>query len=209
MRRVLLTLTILSGAVWSQPAQQQAQLPPVVKVEMPPERIRTTLLKLAIPTILGASAALLGVWLTNRHNQQLNTANQRYESDEWQHQWQLQLKKDFHFTVIRTAYELKAHHIRLAALVTVPQEKRPPDFAEQVTVHKKDVEELKLALSAAISVGWILLPKEHFAQLQGLDSLALSMMAAISMPKYDAFQKKLETIVELAKRDLGYTDVEG
>jgi hypothetical protein len=35
MRRVLLVLTALTIAGWSQPAQQQAQTPMVVKVEMP------------------------------------------------------------------------------------------------------------------------------------------------------------------------------
>ena len=36
MRRFLLVLTFFSFAGWSQPAQQQAQPPIVVKVEMPP-----------------------------------------------------------------------------------------------------------------------------------------------------------------------------
>jgi hypothetical protein len=36
MRRFLLTLTIISFSGWSQPAQQHAQPPIVVKVEMPP-----------------------------------------------------------------------------------------------------------------------------------------------------------------------------
>src|ERR1035441_500799 len=41
MRRILLVLTFMSFAAWSQPAQQQAQAPIAVKVETPPPPPKT------------------------------------------------------------------------------------------------------------------------------------------------------------------------
>lgn len=83
MRRFLLILTILSVPGWSQPAQQPAQPPIVVKVEMPPESIWTSLLKVAIPTVLGAGLGagitLYGVWLTNKRNAAENAANRQHQ----------------------------------------------------------------------------------------------------------------------------------
>src|ERR1039457_1382858 len=106
MRRILLVLTCLSVPGWSQPSSQQPVQPPiVVKVEMPPESIWTTLLKLAIPTILGAGlgagSALLGVRLTHK-----------YETDRWQRREQLQVRKDFYFSVITAANEFRTNLIR-------------------------------------------------------------------------------------------------
>src|ERR1019366_5451330 len=88
MRRFLFLFTVLSVSGWSQlPAQQPAQPPIVVKVEMPPENIWTTLLKVAIPTILGAGLgaglALYGVRQTNKHN----AANR-------EHQLRLEIARD-------------------------------------------------------------------------------------------------------------------
>jgi hypothetical protein len=83
MRRFLLVLTVISFAGWSQPAQPQAQPPIVVQVQMPPETLWTTLLKLAIPTLLGAGLGagltLYGVRLTNKHNAAENAANRRHQ----------------------------------------------------------------------------------------------------------------------------------
>ena len=51
MRRFLLTLTVLSISGWSQPLQQQAQPPIVVKVEMPPTNVWVHLVELIVPGI--------------------------------------------------------------------------------------------------------------------------------------------------------------
>jgi hypothetical protein len=55
MRRVLLTLFFITSLALSQPAQQQAQTPIVVQVQMPPESILTAILKVAIPAILAGA----------------------------------------------------------------------------------------------------------------------------------------------------------
>jgi hypothetical protein len=85
MRRFLFTLTFISLAGWSQPAQPQAQPPIVVQVQMPPESIWTALLKLAIPTILaaivGSGITFYGVWLTNKRNSTENEANRKHQLD--------------------------------------------------------------------------------------------------------------------------------
>jgi hypothetical protein len=83
MRRFLFVLTVVSFPGWSQPAQQPAQPPIVVKVEMSPETFWATLLKLAVPTILGAGLGagitLYGVRQTNKHNASENTANRDHQ----------------------------------------------------------------------------------------------------------------------------------
>jgi hypothetical protein len=82
MRRFLFVLTVLSFPGWSQPAQQPAQPPIVVKVEMPPESIWTSLLKL-IPAILaggvGGGITLFGVGQTNKRNAAENAANREHQ----------------------------------------------------------------------------------------------------------------------------------
>jgi len=89
MRRLLLTLTLLSVPGWSQlPAQQPAQPPIVVKVEMPPTNPWWIhLVELVVPGIIGAGLALLGVWLTNKRNVAENAANR-------EHQLRLEIAKD-------------------------------------------------------------------------------------------------------------------
>jgi len=83
MRRIFLLLTLLSIATWSQqPAQQQAQLPPVVRVEMPqtnPPNPWVRLVELLLPGIIGGGIAFFGVWLTNRNNARQNDANRQHQ----------------------------------------------------------------------------------------------------------------------------------
>jgi hypothetical protein len=98
MRRFLLILTVLSFSGWSQPGQQKAQPPTVVKVEMPPESIWTALLRIAIPAILagavGAGLTLYGVRQTNRHNAAENAANRQHELEKLNRDHSLVLKRD-------------------------------------------------------------------------------------------------------------------
>ena len=82
MRRILLVLTFMSFAAWSQPTQQQAQ-PPIVINNVPPhEGFWTGLLKLAIPTIVAAALAsgitLYGVNRTHKHQAAENEANRTH-----------------------------------------------------------------------------------------------------------------------------------
>jgi hypothetical protein len=81
MRRFLFILTILSVPGWSQPAQQPAQPPIVVKVEMPPTNPWVHLVEIVVPGIIGAGLALFGVWLTNRNNAATNAANRQHALD--------------------------------------------------------------------------------------------------------------------------------
>jgi hypothetical protein len=80
MRRSLLVLTFISFAGWSQPAQQQAQPPIVVQVQMPPANPWIRLVELIIPGIIGAGLALLGVWFTNKNNAATNAANRLHDA---------------------------------------------------------------------------------------------------------------------------------
>lgn len=87
MRRFLLTLTLFSVPCWSLPAQQPAQPPMVVKVEMPPTNPLVHLVELVVPGIIGAGIAFLGVWWTNKRNAAENAANR-------EHQFRLEFAKD-------------------------------------------------------------------------------------------------------------------
>lgn len=81
MRQSFLILAILSISAWSQPAQQHAQTPIVVQVQMPPTNPWMHLLELVVPGIIGAGLALFGVWLTNKHNDATNEANRQHQLD--------------------------------------------------------------------------------------------------------------------------------
>lgn len=142
MRRFLLTLTALSVSARSQPAQQPAQPPIVVQVQMPPETIWTTLLKLAIPTLLGAGLGagltLYGVRLTNKHNAAENAANRRHQLQVETSKAELAAKyrsqdnrwdfrKDVYVHLIKTSHDIlrSFHNLAHAAkLKTDPQEAR-------------------------------------------------------------------------------------
>jgi hypothetical protein len=83
MRRVFLVFALFNVPGWSQPPQQPAQPPTIVQVEMSPESVWATVLKLAIPTILaaglGAGITVYGVRLTNKHNAAENAANREHQ----------------------------------------------------------------------------------------------------------------------------------
>jgi len=85
MRQILLILTVLNVPGWSQPAQQPAQ-PPV-----PLENVWMALLKVALPTILGAGLGagitLYGLRQNNKHTAAENAANR-------EHQFRLETAKD-------------------------------------------------------------------------------------------------------------------
>jgi hypothetical protein len=61
----------LSVPGWSQPAQQPAQPPLVVKVEMPPTNPWTHLAEPVVPGIIGFLSAIIAVWLTQRNQRRL------------------------------------------------------------------------------------------------------------------------------------------
>jgi hypothetical protein len=82
MRRFFLILTIcIAGS--SQPAQLQAQPPIPVRIEMPTESILIMLLKVVLPTILGAALGagitLYGLRQNNKHNAAENKANREHQ----------------------------------------------------------------------------------------------------------------------------------
>jgi hypothetical protein len=207
MRRLFLTFILLSFAGWSQPAPQQAQPPIVVQVQMPPESAWASLLKLAIPAVLagavGGGIAIYGVSLTNRHQQRQNKAHHTHEILKWRNEQQFQLRKEFYLTLIKASYNFKEYVRRYAAAKFSAETLPAADNTSQLRKHAKRVEQLKLALSGAISVGWILLSKEQFEQLLLLDKLAFNLMAHPSLPSEAAFDDTLRNVVEYAKKDLG------
>jgi hypothetical protein len=95
MRQTFLLLTVLSFAGWSQqPAQQPAQaLPPVVRVEMPPTNA-PNLWMLAVPALVGALSAWIGVWLTNRNNRR-----------QWDRQATLAAKQEHYEKVLSAVWK--------------------------------------------------------------------------------------------------------
>jgi len=84
MRRSFLILTALSISAWAQPAPAPAQPPIVVQVQMPPTNAPNPWIhfaELTVPGIIGAGLALLGVWLTTKHNDKTNAANRQHQFD--------------------------------------------------------------------------------------------------------------------------------
>jgi hypothetical protein len=83
MRRSFLILTAFGISGLSQAAApQQGQLPPTVKVEMPPTNAPNPWIhfaELIVPGIIGAGLALLGVLLTTKHNDKTNAANRQHQ----------------------------------------------------------------------------------------------------------------------------------
>src|ERR1039458_7775654 len=102
MRRLFLILTVLSVPGWSQlSAQQPAQPPIVVKVEMPRTNPWVHLVELVVPGIIGAGIAFLSAWLTNKRNAAENAANR-------ENQLRVEIAKD------RIAAEAKSRDNRWA-----------------------------------------------------------------------------------------------
>lgn len=216
MRQFMFSLTVLGFSAWAQPPQQQTQTPIVVQVQIPPEEIWTAIFKIAVPAILagavGASITLYGVSLTNRHNRRLNEQNHKYEAEKWQRQEQLQIKKDFYFSLIKSVYDFQA---RLSNYIGTRLAAKDRPLTDQIrndlSANKDAVEQLKLALSSAISVGWIILSADSFAQIRKLDACAMTMMTDYASVQdttppqsYQHFQTQLLIVVALAKSDLGY-----
>jgi len=206
MRRSLLTLTAIGFSAWSQPAPQQAQPPIVVQVQMPPTNPWVHLVELVVPGIIGAGLALFGVGLTNKHQRSLNETNHAYEIRKWHGEQQFQLKKEFYFTLIRTAYDLQENVRRYAGFRMFAKEHPAADNASQLQEHMRTVEQLKRALSCAISIGWIVLSKGQFEQLRLLDEFAFKLMLKQDEPTDAAIHDLLAKVVESAKRDLGYSE---
>src|ERR1035441_8292175 len=78
MRNCLLIITVISFAGWSQPAEQHAQTPIVVKVEMPPTPHRDFLGYLQALGPLIAACVAVGVALMQWHIQKQNLKQQRF-----------------------------------------------------------------------------------------------------------------------------------
>jgi hypothetical protein len=140
MRRFSLVLTVFSLAAWCQPAQQQGQQPIVVQIQTPPENIWMSLLKVAVPTLLGAGLGagitLYGLRQTNKHNAFENAANREHQlrveiakaeiaatyksqGNRWE------FRKDVYSTLITANHDvLKSLHAfaRAAKLKTDPNE---------------------------------------------------------------------------------------
>ena len=94
MRRILLVLTFMSFAAWSQPAQQQAQPPTVPKAENQPPKPWIHFAELAVPGIVGIAGALIGVLLTNRYNAATIAANRKHELEKLNREHTFALKRD-------------------------------------------------------------------------------------------------------------------
>jgi|ERR1017187_3056705 hypothetical protein len=97
IRRLLLLLSAFATLTWAQDvrAPRPEEPPPItVKVEPPPESVGATVMKLAIPTILGAGLTLFGVWLTNKRNAAENEANRKHQFEVNSRQKRWEFRKD-------------------------------------------------------------------------------------------------------------------
>jgi hypothetical protein len=160
MRRSFLSFTVLSLAAWSQPAPQQAQPLIVVKVEMPPEGIWTSLFKLVIPTILGAGLGagitLYGVSKTNKHNATENAADRENqlqveaakaniaaEAKSRDNRWAF--RKDVYVNLINATTDLIRFYanLRLTNAKTAVVERNAPDAARRFHEEQERVEHWK------------------------------------------------------------------
>jgi hypothetical protein len=208
MRRFFLTLTVLSVPCCSQlPAQQPAQPPIVVKVEMPPANPWQPI----IPGFIGMASALIAVWLTNKHNRRLTDENHKYEIDRYHRQEQLQLMKDFWFGLVTAVADFRSYLNRYAGyLIATKEQPLTDELQSQSKAHRDAIERLKHTLSHAISIGVIFLSEDHFAELENLNSIALRLMGEVQnnqeliAPSYRDFEDQFTRIVKFAKTDLDY-----
>lgn len=149
MRRFLLVLTFISFAGWSQPAQPQAQAPIPVRIEMPPESVWMMLLKVILPTILGAGLGagitLYGIRQNNKHNASENEANRKHQLEveiskaeiaakyrSQDNRWAF--RKDVYVNLIKVAYDLQALlmelQLRIEHRASVSNESRQQTFLD-------------------------------------------------------------------------------
>jgi hypothetical protein len=220
MRRSCLILTALSISAWSQqPAPQQAQLPPVVTVEMPPTPPPTFwrhAFDLAVPGFIGAFSALIAVYLTDRNNRRTNLENHKHEMERWLRENTIQAKREFYTSLITTAYTFEDRIVRYGAFsYTLHQgieagERLPADIMAQDKLHADGIETTKLALTSAISLGLILLDGSRFTELERLNGLALALMGELAETRKAgnppssraAFHKQVALIAGFARTDL-------
>jgi hypothetical protein len=107
MRRVLLVLTFICCAAWSQPAQQQAQPPTVPRTENQSPKPWIHLAELAVPGIVGIAGALIGVFLTNKYNAATFADNRKHELEKLNREHSFTLKRD---VLIRLTQSLVQTH---------------------------------------------------------------------------------------------------
>jgi hypothetical protein len=117
MRRIVVVFFALSVPGWSQPAQQPAQPPIVVKVEMPPTNPWTHLVELVVPGIIGAGLALLGVWLTNKNNAATNAANREHQRQVEIAKAKMEFRKEIYMNLIKACVGLKALYAQIHAAI--------------------------------------------------------------------------------------------
>ena len=219
MRRLLLVTAVLSISAWSQPAPAPAQLPPDVRVEMPPMSPPNPwmhVVDLAVPGFIAALSAWIAVWLTGRNNAATNVENHKHEMERWSRQQALQARKDFYVSLITTANVFEERVTRYGAFSYVAKqaidrnEPLPKDFFSQDHLHQDGIESTKLSLTSTISLGLILVDDSHFKELKRLNDLAFALMTDVaetrktgdSGPSHAAFQKQVALIVGFARTDL-------
>lgn len=146
MQRWLFIFTFSSLAGWSQPAQQQAQPPIAVQVQMPPTNPWMHIFELVVPGIIGAGLALIGVWLTNRNNAATNAANRQHaleverskdeiaaQAKSRDNRWEF--RKDIYVKLINSVTDIVSIASKLQHLAnSVPSLNAPPtpEFLSQL-----------------------------------------------------------------------------
>lgn len=184
--------------------------------------------QVAIPTVLGASLALFGVWLTNRNNRKSNEDNRRHDIEKWQKQRHFELTKEFYYEVVKSSHHLKKCLMtyRVArAVVSQYQSNETDSLGPEASVAyvkgiyeaaksaSESLEAATVAFSQAIAPGWILLPKDRFQPFAQVNN----MIARVSLDVHNVTRNdeippsllELELVfaqlVECAKADLGYS----
>jgi hypothetical protein len=201
----------MSFSAWSQAAQQQAQSPIVVQVQMPPESIWATLVKLAVPTILGAGLGagltLYGVGKTNKHNAAENAANREHAAKMRDWETKQTAKREHYEALITEFLGLEKAARELETKLSSPSPER-----------HKAVEGLREQLRSfkrRVNISYLFIPVTIIESLsRALDAFSeaydvpedANAAPTFASAKTKSFKDEFNGFVIAARKDLGYED---
>jgi hypothetical protein len=207
MRRSLLILAAISFSAWSQPAQQQAQPPIVVQVQMPPTNPWMHLVELVVPGIIGAGLALFGVWLTNKNNAATNAANRGHAAKMRDWETKQTAKREHYEALITEFFGLQQAARKLETETKLP----PPERKELLESFLKHNE----SFLQRLNISYLFIPE---AIIDGVSSAYDAFNKAYWVPENadavftfnstqkESFSHEFTKLVVAARKDLGYED---
>lgn len=172
---------------------------------MPPESIWTTLVKLAIPTLLGAGLGagltLYGVGKTNKHNASENAANRKHALQMWDQQTRWTAKREHYEALVLGLTAL------LALATKIRVEEAPENKALLIDQFLTEL----LRAAPKLEVSKLFIKREILALHDTTCETLRSIAVFASDPVPDrmdaalkAFQNRLNEFIDAARQDLGY-----